>query len=55
LLRDKIIKDKFGDSISNFLPANKQRRMSTPKGAGEYSQERKGKKKDALEATLYRT
>jgi hypothetical protein len=51
VLRDKLIKDQFGQSISNFLPA-KDRSLSPGK---EGSEDRKRMPVDALGATLYKT
>ena len=51
MLRDKLIKDQFGQSISNFLPA-KDRSLSP----GKEGEDRKSRMPvDALGATLYKT
>jgi hypothetical protein len=50
VLRDKLIKDQFGQSISNFLPA-KDRSLSP----GKEGEDRRKMPVDALGATLYKT
>jgi hypothetical protein len=52
-LRDKIIKDEFGVSITNFLPGGKSNKNKPP--SPKYTSIDTEESQDLLNATIYKT